>query len=85
MTPVAACIAELDRVFRRGDATKSDGYRVLEKWLKDRKGRRLGMDDIAHYRKIALALATTRTLMAQIDAAAGPLFPDAVAAEELIA
>lgn len=50
------------------------GYQVLEKWLKDRKGRALGIDDIAHYRKIVVALDRTRELMQQVDTAAAPLF-----------
>ena len=33
------------------------GYQVCEKWLKDRKGRALTKDDIAHYQKIVVALA----------------------------
>lgn len=45
------------------------GYRVLEKWLKDRKGRALSLDDIAHYRKIIATVAATRGLMKEIDAA----------------
>jgi predicted helicase len=43
------------------------GYQVCERWLKDRKGRVLGHDDIEHYQHIVAALAQTRTLMAQID------------------
>ncbi|HET6546285.1 MAG TPA: type ISP restriction/modification enzyme [Rhodanobacteraceae bacterium] len=54
-------------------AFRIGGYQVLEKWLKDRKGRRLDIDDITHYRKIAVALARTRQLMDDIDAAAAPL------------
>jgi predicted helicase len=50
------------------------GYQVLEKWLKDRKGRALTIDDITHYRKIAVAIARTRALMQEVDAAATPLF-----------
>lgn len=57
------------------------GYQVLEKWLKDRKGRTLDSDDVGHYRKIALALAATQRLMAQIDSTAAPLFP-AMTSEE---
>lgn len=55
-------------------AFRIGGYQVLEKWLKDRKGRALGIDDITHYRKIAVALAHTRELMRKVDAAAAPLF-----------
>lgn len=51
------------------------GYQVLEKWLKDRKGRTLDSSDVGHYRKITLALAATQLLMAEIDQAAAPLFP----------
>ena len=43
------------------------GYQVCEKWLKDRKGRTLTDEDIAHYHKIVIALAETIRLMAEID------------------
>jgi predicted helicase len=43
------------------------GYKVCEKWLKDRKGRTLSDDDIAHYQKIVVALKETIRLMAEID------------------
>jgi SOS-response transcriptional repressor LexA len=43
------------------------GYQVCEKWLKDRKGRRLSQDDIAHYHKIVVALSETIRLMKEID------------------
>ncbi len=43
------------------------GYQVCEKWLKDRKGRRLSADDINHYHKIVVALNETIRLMAEID------------------
>lgn len=43
------------------------GYQVCEKWLKDRKGRRLSDEDIAHYQKIVVALAETIRLMGEID------------------
>jgi predicted helicase len=42
-------------------------YKVCEKWLKDRKGRTLSKDDIAHYQKIVVALSETIYLMAEID------------------
>ncbi len=44
------------------------GYQVCEKWLKDRKGRTLTKDDLAHYQKIVTALSETIRLMAEIDA-----------------
>ncbi len=43
------------------------GYQVCEKWLKDRKGRTLSKDDIAHYHKVVVALSETIRLMAEID------------------
>jgi hypothetical protein len=43
------------------------GYQVCEKWLKDRKGRTLSKDDIAHYNKIVIALSETIRLMSEID------------------
>jgi predicted helicase len=43
------------------------GYQVCEKWLKDRKGRTLSDEDIAHYQKIVVALSETIRLMAEID------------------
>jgi predicted helicase len=43
------------------------GYRVCEKWLKDRTGRKLSHDDIRHYQQIVSALSETLRLMAEID------------------
>jgi predicted helicase len=43
------------------------GYRVLEKWLKDRKGRTLSYDDVLHYQRIVVALKETIRLMREID------------------
>ena len=43
------------------------GYQVCYKWLKDRKGRTLSGEDIAHYQKIVVALNETVRLMAEID------------------
>ncbi len=43
------------------------GYQVCHKWLKDRKGRTLSAEDIAHYGKITIALGETIRLMAEID------------------
>jgi hypothetical protein len=40
---------------------------VCEKWLKDRRGRTLSKDDIAHYQKIVVALEETIRLMKEID------------------
>lgn len=43
------------------------GYQPAQKWLKDRKGRTLSYDDIAHYRKIIAILIETNRLMKEID------------------
>lgn len=43
------------------------GYQVCEKWLKDRRGRTLSADDIAHYHKIVVALQETIRVMVEID------------------
>ena len=43
------------------------GYKPMEKWLKDRKGRALSFDDINHYRNIDFALHETIRLTAAID------------------
>ncbi|MGI5869473.1 MAG: type ISP restriction/modification enzyme [Kiritimatiellia bacterium] len=49
------------------------GYQVCEKWLKDRRGRRLELDDIRAYCRIVTALGLTLALQGQIDA----LYPEA--------
>ena len=43
------------------------GYQVCLKWLKDRKGRILSREEIAHYQKIVAILAETIRLMEEID------------------
>ena len=45
------------------------GYQVCEKWLKDRKARKLSKDDITHYQKVVVALSETIRLMKEIDEA----------------
>jgi len=45
------------------------GYQVCDKWLKDRKGRKLNYDDITRYQKIVIALRETIKLMEVIDKA----------------
>jgi len=44
------------------------GYQVCQKWLRDRKGRKLDNADLVHYQKIIVALNETIRLMAEIDA-----------------
>lgn len=43
------------------------GYQPLQKWLKDRKGRKLSDADISHYKRIVRALRRTAALMSEID------------------
>jgi len=43
------------------------GYQPAQKWLKDRKGRTLGFEDILHYQKMIVALTETDRLMKEID------------------
>jgi predicted helicase len=43
------------------------GYQVCEKWLKDRKGRTLNLDEIQTYCQIATALSKTIELQKEID------------------
>ena len=45
------------------------GYQVLQKWLKDRKGRKLSNDDITHYQRVVVAIQETIRLMSEIDKA----------------
>ena len=50
------------------------GYQVLDKWLKDRRGRQLSYDDLTHYRRVVVALRRTMQLMDDIDDAV-PAWP----------
>lgn len=43
------------------------GYQPAQKWLKDRKGRTLSVDDIMHYQRIIVALTETDRIMKEID------------------
>ncbi len=43
------------------------GYQPAQKWLKDRKGRKLIFEDILHFQKIIVALVETDRLMKEID------------------
>jgi predicted helicase len=42
------------------------GYQPAQKWLKDRKDRKLEFDDISHYQKIIFALMETDRIMKEI-------------------
>jgi predicted helicase len=43
------------------------GYQPAQKWLKDRKGKTLSVEDIFHYQKIIVALTETDRIMKEID------------------
>jgi predicted helicase len=43
------------------------GYQPAQKWLKDRKGRKLSNEDIEHYQKIIAALTETDRITKEID------------------
>jgi len=43
------------------------GYQPAQKWLKDRKGRILGYDDIRHYQRIIRVLKETGETMHNLD------------------
>ncbi len=43
------------------------GYQPAQKWLKDRKDRKLDFEDILHYQKIIVALTETDRIMKKID------------------
>ena len=43
------------------------GYQPAQKWLKDRRGRKLEFEDILHYQRIIVALCETDRLMNEID------------------
>jgi very-short-patch-repair endonuclease len=47
------------------------GYQPAQKWLKDRKDRKLEFEDILHYQKIIVALSETDRLMKEIDKVVG--------------
>ncbi|WP_416915662.1 MAG: type ISP restriction/modification enzyme [Roseicyclus sp.] len=43
------------------------GYQPAQKWLKDRKGRQMGFDDIQHYQRILKILSETDRIMTTIE------------------
>ncbi len=47
--------------------SREHSYKPAQKWLKDRKGRELGYEDILHYQKIVVALVETDRVMKKID------------------
>ncbi len=43
------------------------GYQPAQKWLKDRRGRTLSMEEIQHYQKIIVALVETERVVGVVD------------------
>jgi predicted helicase len=43
------------------------GYQVSEKWLKDRKGRELSSEEVAHYARVVTAIAETISIQRFLD------------------
>lgn len=43
------------------------GYQPAQKWLKDRKGRKLSFEDLRHWQRIIVALSETDRIMQEID------------------
>ena len=43
------------------------GYQPAQKWLKDRKGRKLDFEDIRHYRRMVLVLRETVKVMGEVE------------------
>ena len=43
------------------------GYQPAQKWLKDRKGRKLDFDDMQHYQKIVRVLKETMEVMDEMN------------------
>jgi predicted helicase len=43
------------------------GYQVAEKWLKDRKGKELSSEEVAHYTRVVTAIAETITVQQSLD------------------
>ncbi len=43
------------------------GYQPAQKWLKDRRGRELSVEDIEHYQEMIVALSETGRVMGEVD------------------
>ena len=43
------------------------GHQPAQKWPKDRKGRKLSIDDIRHWQRVIVALTETDKIMRKID------------------
>ena len=43
------------------------GYQVPEKWLKDRKGKQLSSEEVAHYTRVVTAIVETISIQETLD------------------
>ncbi len=50
-----------------------EAYQVIAKYLKDRKGRKLSLDEINHYMKVARAIRLTIKLQGKVDEVYGKI------------
>ena len=54
-------------IYRRSLRYRIGGYQVCEKWLKDRKERRLELEEIQTYCRIVTAIGHTIRIQEQLD------------------
>lgn len=74
MTPTAdgLCDVHINRQQRFTDVPVSawqcyiGGYQPAQKWLKDRRGRRLSFDDVLHYLRLLHALQEATRIMSEL-------------------
>lgn len=60
------------------------GYRPLDKWLDDRKDKKLTSDEIWHYQKIIVALQKQIEIMKQIDSIIDLIIDETISDEKII-
>ena len=59
-------------------------YQVMEKYLKDRKGRKLSLGEINHYMKVARAIRLTIELQGKVDEVYGKIDQPATSSNTII-
>ena len=64
-----ACLKERASVWvvDRAPVDRIGGYQVCDKWLKDRKDRRLELDDIRTYCRVVTAIERTLAIQKEVD------------------
>jgi len=63
----------MDGVSKEVGQYRIGAYQVMEKYLKDRKGRKLSLDEINHYMKVAKAIRLTIELQGKVNGVYGRL------------